>query len=292
MFKSKVNALRYAMATLSIFGATTLSAADDRFADVQISTQAVNGSTYMLTGAGGNIGVSAGDDGILIIDDQFAPLADKIALAIGDIAKQPMKYVINTHYHGDHTGSNAYFKEVQGSTIFAHDNVRKRLAAEDGHKHAALPVVTYEKGLTFHFNGDTIKVVHLPAGHTDSDSVVWFEQANVLHAGDLFFQGRFPYIDLAGGGTVDGYIRNVSTVIGMINNDTRVMPGHGELADKKAYQASLEMMQQTANYVSDRKAKGASLDSIIEEGLDEKWQDWAWNFITEEKWITTLYNGQ
>lgn len=266
--------------------------ADDRFANVKINSQAVNGSTYMLTGAGGNIGVSAGEDGILIIDDQFAPLADKIAEALNDIAEQPTKYVINTHYHADHTGSNAYFNEVQGSTIFAHDNVRKRLKASEEHTHAALPVVTYGQGLTFHFNGDTIKVIHLPAGHTDSDSVVYFEKANVLHAGDLFFQGRFPYIDLDGGGTVDGYIGNVATVLDMIDNDTKIIPGHGKLADKLAYQTTLEMMQQTADYVSARKAKGASLDLLIEEGLDERWKDWAWNFITEEKWITTLYKGQ
>nr|WP_160182155.1 MBL fold metallo-hydrolase [Paraglaciecola mesophila] len=266
--------------------------ADERFANVKINSQAVNGSTYMLTGAGGNIGVSAGEDGILIIDDQFAPLADKIAEALRGIAEQPTKYVINTHYHGDHTGSNAYFKEVQGSTVFAHDNVRKRLKGNEGHTHSALPVVTYGQGLTFHFNDDTIIVTHLPAGHTDSDSVVYFEQANVLHAGDLFFQGRFPYIDLDGGGTVDGYISNVATVLDMIDNDTKIIPGHGELADKLAYQTTLEMMQQTANYVSARKAKGASLDLLIKEGLDERWKDWAWNFITEEKWITTLYNGQ
>lgn len=266
--------------------------ADDRFANVKINSQSVNGSTYMLTGAGGNIGVSAGEDGILIIDDQFAPLADKIAQALSDIAEQPTKYVINTHYHGDHTGSNAYFKEVQDSTIFAHDNVRKRLKANKAHTHAALPVVTYGQGLTFHFNDDTIKVIHLPAGHTDSDSVVYFEKANVLHAGDLFFQGRFPYIDLEGGGTVSGYISNVATVLEMIDSDTKIIPGHGKLADKSAYQASLEMMQQTAKYVADKKSDGASLAVVLKDGLDKRWKDWAWNFITEEKWITTLYNGQ
>ncbi len=268
------------------------TAADDKYADVKIATQALSGSVYMLTGAGGNIGVSAGEEGILIIDDQFAPLAEKISSAIGEIAKQPMKYVINTHYHGDHTGSNAYFKEVHDSTIFAHDNVRKRLEASSDHVHAALPVVTYEQGLTFHFNDDTIRVMYLPAGHTDSDSVVWFEKANVLHAGDLFFQGRFPYIDLAGGGTVKGYIANATKLIGMLDDETKIIPGHGDLATKQDYQAALNMMQQTAKFVADKKSAGVSLSTLIEQGLDDKWQDWAWNFITEEKWITTLYNDQ
>ena len=292
MIKMKVNRVALALATLSIFGSAGVNAADDKFDDVKISTQAVSGSTYMLTGAGGNIGVSAGDDGILIIDDQFAPLAEKIASAIGDIAKQPMKYVINTHYHGDHTGSNAYFKEVHNTTIFAHDNVRKRLEANDDHEHEALPVVTYEQGLSFHFNDDTIRVMYLPAGHTDSDSVVRFEKANVLHAGDLFFQGHFPYIDLAGGGTVKGYIANVTKLIELTDDETKIIPGPGELANKQDYQAALTMIQQTSQYVAQKKAQGVSLETLVEQGLGAQWQAWAWNFITEEKWITTLYNGQ
>jgi glyoxylase-like metal-dependent hydrolase (beta-lactamase superfamily II) len=270
----------------------TASCAQDSMDDVKITSQPVSGSVHMLMGAGGNIGVSAGDEGILIIDDQFAPLAEKIATAIGDIAKTPMKYVVNTHYHGDHTGSNAYFKEVQNSTIFAHDNVRKRLAANNDHKHASLPVVTYQQGVTFHFNGDTIKVMHLPAGHTDSDSVVWFEEANVLHPGDLFFEGRFPYIDLDGGGTVAGYIENVTKLIIMLKDDTKIIPGHGKLATKADYQKALEMIVDTAAMVKNMKAKGMSVEDSVKQGLGENYQAWAWNFITEEKWINTLYKGQ
>ncbi|WP_339719382.1 MBL fold metallo-hydrolase [uncultured Paraglaciecola sp.] len=260
--------------------------------DVKITSQPVSGSVHMLMGAGGNIGVSAGAEGILIIDDQFAPLAEKIATAIGEIAKTPMKYVVNTHYHGDHTGSNAYFKEIKGSTIFAHDNVRKRLASKEDHTHGELPVVTYQQGVTFHFNGDTIKVMHMPAGHTDSDSVIWFEEANVLHPGDLFFEGRFPYIDLDGGGTVAGYINNASKLIGMLKEDTKIIPGHGNLATKVDYQKALDMIVNTAAMVKSMKAKGLNVEAAVKQGLGEKYQAWAWNFITEEKWITTLYNGQ
>jgi cyclase len=263
----------------------------DRWADAKITSQPVNGSVHMLVGMGGNIGVSAGPEGILIIDDQYAPLAEKIATAIGDISKQSIKYIVNTHYHGDHTGSNAYFAEVKGSTIFAHDNVRKRLADKEEHTHAELPIVTYQQGMTFHFNGDTINVMYMPAGHTDSDSVVWFEEANVLHPGDLFFEGRFPYIDLDGGGTVTGYINNVTKLIGMLKDDTKIIPGHGKLATKADYQKALDMLVDTAAMVKSMKAEGISLDDAVKQGLGEKYTAWAWNFITEEKWISTLYKG-
>jgi cyclase len=270
---------------------TSSAISQDRWADAKITSQPVSGSVHMLEGMGGNIGVSAGPEGILIIDDQYAPLAEKIATAIGDISKQPIKYIVNTHYHGDHTGSNAYFTEVKGSTIFAHDNVRKRLADKEAHTHAELPVVTFQQGITFHFNGDTIKVMHLPAGHTDSDSVIWFEEANVLHPGDLFFEGRFPYIDLDGGGTVAGYINNVTKLIGMLKDDTKIIPGHGKLATKVDYQEALDMLVDTAAMVKSMKAKGISLDDAVKQGLGEKYTAWAWDFITEEKWISTLYKG-
>jgi glyoxylase-like metal-dependent hydrolase (beta-lactamase superfamily II) len=276
---------------ITAFFSSSSAISQDRWADAKITSQPVSGSVHMLEGMGGNIGVSAGPEGILIIDDQYAPLAEKIATAIGDISKQPIKYIVNTHYHGDHTGSNAYFAEVKGSTIFAHDNVRKRLADKEEHTHAELPVVTYQQGMTFHFNGDTINVMHMPAGHTDSDSVVWFEEANVLHPGDLFFEGRFPYIDLDGGGTVTGYINNVTKLIGMLKDDTKIIPGHGKLATKADYQKALDMLVDTAAMVKGMKAKGISLDDAVKQGLGEKYTAWAWNFITEEKWISTLYKG-
>jgi len=278
-------------AITALFSANS-SFAQDKWDKVEVTSQPVSGSVHMLMGSGGNIGVSTGDDGILIIDDQYAPLAKKIAMAIGDISNKQIKYIVNTHYHGDHTGSNAYFKEVKGSTIFAHDNVRKRLANKDDHKHASLPVVTYQQGVTFHFNGDTIKVLHLPAGHTDSDSVVWFEEANVLHPGDLFFEGRFPYIDLDGGGTVAGYINNVTKLIGMLKDDTKIIPGHGKLATKVDYQKALDMLIDTAAMVKSMKVEGISVEEAVKQGLGEKYTAWAWNFITEEKWVTTLYIGQ
>ncbi|MGI9273482.1 MAG: MBL fold metallo-hydrolase [Endozoicomonas sp.] len=263
--------------------------AQDRFAEVEISTQHIAGSTYMLTGSGGNIGVSAGKDGILIIDDQFEPLATRIAKALSDIADTDIRYVINTHYHGDHTGSNAWFQKIEDTTIFAHDNVRSRLAEKPEHRHGGLPVVTYDNGIKFHFNDDTLHVMHLPSGHTDGDSIVRFEKANVVHTGDLFFVDRFPYVDLKAGGTVEGYMNNIQTILDRTDAETRFIPGHGPLATRKQYQNLLSMIKETRALVQTSKAAGKSLDDIIEAGLGDKWKSWSWQFIDEKRWITTLY---
>ena len=174
---------------------------------VDINAQKVGPNVYMLSAMGGNIGVLVGDEGTLMIDDQFEPLAPLLEQKIAELnpnGDSKVKYVVNTHYHGDHTGSNVYFKK--SASILAHENVRARLAKKSS---SGLPVITYQQGVKLHLNGDTVHVLHLPAGHTDGDSVVYFEQANVWHLGDLFFNGRFPYIDTDGGGSVVGYIQNI-----------------------------------------------------------------------------------
>jgi glyoxylase-like metal-dependent hydrolase (beta-lactamase superfamily II) len=263
--------------------------AQDRFADVEVKASEVRGAVHMLTGMGGNIGVSAGEDGVLIIDDQFAPLAEKIAAALGELGSDKPKYVINTHYHGDHTGSNAFFHSHKGATIFAHENVRVRLASDEKVKPEALPTVTYDDGIKIYFNGETVHVMHLPVGHTDGDSVVWFEQPDVLHTGDLFFNGMFPYIDQGAGGNVEGYMESVQHLLNKIDDDTVVIPGHGKLSNKKEYTTFLNMISETFSYVKSLKQDGKSLEEVKAMGLDDKWADWSWNFISEEKWITTLY---
>ena len=262
----------------------------DRFADVEVTATSIKGSVHMLTGMGGNIGVSAGEDGVLIIDDQFAPLAEKIATALGQLGSDKPKYIINTHYHGDHTGSNAFLHSHTGATIFAHENVRIRLANDEKIKPEALPAVTYEDGIKIHFNGETVHVIHLPVGHTDGDSVVWFEQPDVLHTGDLFFNGMFPYIDQGAGGNVEGYMESVKHLLNKIDDDTVIIPGHGKISNKAEYTAFLAMIDETFNYVKALKQAGKTLDEVKATGLDEKWADWSWSFINEEKWITTLYN--
>ncbi|WP_281716123.1 MBL fold metallo-hydrolase [Alteromonas sp. CyTr2] len=263
--------------------------AQDRFADVEVKATAIKGSVHMLTGAGGNIGVSAGEDGVLIIDDQFAPLAEKIAAQLGELGSDKPKYVINTHYHGDHTGSNAFFHSHKGATILAHENVRVRLANDEKIKPEALPTITYEDGIKIYFNGETLHVMHLAVGHTDGDSVVWFEQPNVMHTGDLFFNGRFPYIDQGAGGNVEGYMDSVKQLLAKIDDETVIIPGHGDISNKQEYSAFLAMIFETFSYVKALKQNGKTLDEVKAMGLDDKWADWSWNFINEEKWITTLY---
>ena len=263
--------------------------AQDRFADVEVEATAVKGSVHMLTGAGGNIGVSAGEDGVLIIDDQFAPLAEKIAAQLGELGSDKPKYVINTHYHGDHTGSNAFFHSHKGATILAHENVRVRLANDEKIKPEALPTITYEDGIKIYFNGETLHVMHLAVGHTDGDSVVWFEQPNVMHTGDLFFNGRFPYIDQGAGGNVEGYMDSVKQLLAKIDDETVIIPGHGDISNKQEYSAFLAMISETFSYVKALKQDGKTLDEVKAMGLDDKWADWSWNFINEEKWIATLY---
>src|SRR5687767_7655994 len=218
-----------------ISAATTPVYAQD-FSKVEITTTKVAGNVHMLQGAGGNIGVSVGTDGILIVDDQFAPLADKIKAALKTLGSGRLKFVLNTHWHGDHTGGNAAFGPE--APIIAHENVRKRLAAGQQLRgqaippapSEALPVVTFPGSLSVHFNGEEIQVIHYPHGHTDGDSVIFFTKSNVVHMGDHFFNGRFPFVDLASGGNVEGYARNVAAVLKQVPADAKVIPGHGPLA--------------------------------------------------------------
>src|SRR5437879_1828039 len=203
-------------------GAMATPAQQD-FSTVEVKSIHVAGNIYMLTGSGGNIGVSVGPDGILIVDDQFAPLAEKIEAALKELNPGPgkLKFVLNTHYHGDHTGGNAHFGRQ--ASIIAHSNVRKRLGGKPGDSKPALPVITFDDSLSVHFNGEEIKLVHVPPAHTDSDSIVYFTGANVIHFGDTFFSGRFPNIDLAGGGDVRGYIRNVEDAIKKVPADAKLI---------------------------------------------------------------------
>ncbi|WP_202941865.1 MBL fold metallo-hydrolase [Alteromonas macleodii] len=287
-FSTHIMAALIAVSPLAYSTFNTASA-QDRFADVEVKATAIKGSVHMLTGAGGNIGVSAGEDGVLIIDDQFAPLAEKIAAQLGELGSDKPKYVINTHYHGDHTGSNAFFHSHKGATILAHENVRVRLANDEKVKPEALPTITYEDGIKIYFNGETLHVMHLAVGHTDGDSVVWFEQPNVMHTGDLFFNGRFPYIDQGAGGNVEGYMDSVKQLLAKIDDETVIIPGHGDISNKQEYSAFLAMISETFSYVKALKQDGKTLDEVKAMGLDDKWADWSWNFINEEKWITTLY---
>jgi cyclase len=267
------------------------------FSKVEIKAAKIAGNVYMLEGAGGNIGVSAGPDGILIVDDQFAPLADKIRAALKGINGGPLEFVLNTHWHGDHTGGNAAFGK--DATIIAHHNVRKRLSTEQTvfgettppSPPEALPVITYGDEVSIHFNGEEILVIHLPRGHTDGDSVIFFTGAKVIHMGDDYFAGKFPFVDLESGGSVQGLIDNIGKVLARISPDTKIIPGHGPLstpADLKTYH---EMLIKTSGIVKEKIQAGKDLATIKKEGLPEEWKDWGTGFIKTDFWIETLHKS-
>lgn len=265
---------------------SAITNADDRFSAVEIKVHQANNNVYMLTGAGGNIGVLATNKGLLLVDDQFEPLAEKIEQAMSSISDQSLKYIVNTHLHGDHTGGNSHFS--QKAPIFAHQNVRSRLAKNDDLPDSSLPVVTYEDGVTIHLDQEVIKLIHLAKGHTDGDTVVYFKHANVLHTGDLYFQGRFPYVDLKNGGSVKGYLANVNYMINNMPDDVIIIPGHGVMSNKVELKYFATMIAYSIDRVEKALGKGMSRQEILAMGIGDKYKDMSWRFITEEKWLNTL----
>jgi cyclase len=267
------------------------------FSKVEMKVVPAAGKIYMLVGAGGNIGVSVGEDGILIVDDQFAPLADKIRAALKGLGDGKLKFILNTHWHGDHTGGNPVFGPE--APIIAHTNVRKRLATEQhvrGETVAAapakaLPVVTFDDALSVHFNGEEIKVIHFPHGHTDGDSVIFFTGSNVVHMGDDFFAGRFPFVDLESGGSVTGMADDVQAVIARLPPDVKVIPGHGPLSKLDDLKAFHHMLTATTAIVRDRIKAGKSLDEIKAAGLPDEWRGWGSGFINTGAWLETIYHS-
>ncbi len=238
---------------------------------VEIKTEPVNGNIYVLFGAGGNIGVSVGDDGVYIVDDQFAPLTEKIRTAISALSDKPIRFAINTHFHGDHTGGNENLGK-EGTVIVAHDNVRIRMASgsfikafnnrtppQEGF---ALPVVTFNDQAGLHLNGEQARMHHVENAHTDGDSIVHFEGSDVIHMGDTFFMGRFPFIDVDSGGSVDGVIAAASKVLGIAGESTRIIPGHGAVTDRTGLTSYRDMLVAVRGRVAAMKSDGASLEDV------------------------------
>ena len=271
-------------AALSLAAAATVFAGPaDRFADAKINTTPVAGGVYMLTGVGGNIGVSTGSDGVLMVDSEFASLTERIVAALADIDEgvggMP-RFVLNTHYHGDHVDGNAFFG--RDGVILAHHNVRQRLMSSNMPA-VGLPVITFEDGVRLHFNDNEIDVIHLPNGHTDGDAVVWFKDANVIHMGDHFFKDRFPYVDVPGGGNVDGFLANIRTVLGWLPADAKVIPGHGTLANVADLTRAADVIRDSQAAVREAVANDA-LDALKRDGFG-RWSDWGSGFISESRWI-------
>ena len=266
------------------------------FSKVQIKVTKVAGTVYLLQGAGGNIGVSVGEDGIVVVDDQFAPLAQKIQAALKGITDKPVRFVINTHWHGDHTGGNAYWQ--QQAPIIAQENVRKRLEeggtvlgrnvppAESG----ALPIVTFNDRASVYLNGEEIRAIHFPHGHTDGDSVIYFTKSNVVHMGDDFVTYGFPFIDLDSGGSVEGMIAAVEKVIATVPPDAKVIPGHGGLSTVADLKPFVEMLKETSARVAAGIKQGKTLEQLKQEKVLAGYEKWSGDFIKTDSFIETLYN--
>ena len=249
-----------------------LTVTAQNFDSVNIKTTKVAGSVYMLEGSGGNIGVLIGNDGVILVDDQFAPLAEKIKKAVAAISDKPIKFIVNTHFHGDHSGGNKVFGD-EGSIIVAHENARKRLSTDfffKTHKqeqkamsYEGLPKITFAESLNFNMNGETVQVIHIKNAHTDGDAAIYFKESNVLHAGDAFVRYGLPFIDDDGGGTIDGMISGAEQMLKMINDDTKIIPGHGQIASKKDLHDYKSLLQTIRNRIADGIKAGKTVDQII-----------------------------
>ena len=280
---------------LAVFLGASLTAGQPDFSSVQIKTTKVAGAVYMLEGAGGNIGVSVGEDGIVLVDDQFAPLAPKIREALKGITDRPIKFVLNTHFHGDHVGGNAYFGAE--APIIAHENVRQRLkegatVAGTEVKPApkeALPVITFNDRVTIHLNGEDIRAIHFPHGHTDGDSVIFFPQSNVVHMGDDFVTYGFPFVDVRSGGSVSGMIAGVEKVLTLVPPDVKVIPGHGAISTIEEVRKFVQMLKETRALVAQAAGQGKNADQMKQEHLLAQYEAMGKGFIKTEAWIDLLY---
>ena len=274
--------------------------AQPNFETVQVQAVPVAGGVYVLTGAGGNIGVSAGDDGVFLVDDQYAPITPKVIAAVKTIRDEPIRFVLNTHWHGDHTGGNENMGKA-GALIVAHENVRRRMSVEQfleafnvrepPSPKGALPVVTFTDAVTFHINGDEIHAFHVPPAHTDGDAIVHFRTANVVHMGDLFFNGMYPFIDVSTGGSIDGMISAAERVLGMIDANTKLIPGHGPVASRADLTAYRDMLVGVRAAVMRHVTAGWSLERVVAAKPTAKLDaTWGKGFLQPDKFVEIVYS--
>ena len=286
-----------------LVGAIKPVAAQGRRMEGDLEATHLRGSVHlMVMEPAGNLGVSAGEDGVFIIDDQFAPMSGRIVAAVGELTDQPIRYVLNTHWHGDHTGSNENLGKL-GHVIVAHDNVRARMSSDQyhlvfkagtsPHPEAALPVITFSETMTFHFNDDVIHVIHVPNAHTDGDSIYYFEKADVMHTGDAFINRGYPLIDIASGGTVKGQIEATNKMLERVGPDTIIIAGHGPLADRARMIEIRDMLVAARTAVVDLLDQGMSLDEIIAaEPLAELDPRWAQGIVKGKLFTKIIYQSE
>jgi len=274
----------------------TVSAQNNQ--DVKINIEKLTDHVYMLVGQGGNIGVSVGDDGVFVIDDQFARLSPKIISAIRTLSDKPIKFLANTHWHGDHTGGNVNFQK-EGAIIMAHQNVRKRLEETPRRDKTmrpkeALPVITFNDKLSLYINGEQVAIFHIDNAHTDGDALLYFTESNVLHTGDTFFKGRYPYIDTKSGGSIKGYIEAVKGGLMVVDEDTKIIPGHGSKSNKEEYKTFLKMLQDITANIASELEKGKSEDDVAQNSKLTKVYDnlgYGSGFINSERFRRTVYKS-
>lgn len=271
--------------------------AQQDFSKVEMKAEKLAPGVAVLFGAGGNIGVSYGEDGTVLIDDQFAPLTAKIQAAVAALGAQPVKFLVNTHWHFDHSGGNENLGKA-GVTIMAHDNVRVRMAAgatvagnvTPPAAKAALPVITYADGLKLHLNGEEVRVIHMPAGHTDGDSIIHWTKSNVIHMGDLFMlQISFPFVDVGSGGDVRGFVAAADKVLAMANDQTKIIPGHGAMATKADLQNHRNMIATVIAKVEAGIKEGKTLDQIKSLRPADGFGVNPDGFITADNFVETVY---
>lgn len=268
---------------------------------VQVTAQKLSDRLYVLFGSGGNIGLSVGDDGAFIVDDQFAPLSEKIKAAVARVSTKPIRFVVNTHWHGDHTGGNEKMGQA-GAVIVAHENVRKRMSVDQllrrggnasttkASPYAALPVITFAEDITLHLNGDSVHVMHVPPAHTDGDALIYYEKANAIHMGDTFFAGRYPFIDTATGGTIDGIIGAADKALAVTNATTQVIPGHGPVSTRKDLQQYRDVLTTIRGRILALVLAGKSLEQVTAARPTAEYDTpWGTGFINAGTFIETVY---
>jgi cyclase len=286
--------------SLSLFAPLALAHGGDHsesLQDVTVKTTKVNGNVYMLQGRGGNVGALVGSDGILIVDDDYKAVSEKLREALKELGSDKPRFIFNTHWHGDHTEGNQFFG--RDSIIVAQTNVRKRLSqintifGEKTQPYAdfALPMITFAESVSIHFDGEEVRAVYYPNGHTDGDSVIFFTKSNVVHLGDDFFVGRFPFVDLDNGGSVQGLINNVGMLIKQIPADAKLIPGHGAISTLDDLKSYHQMLLDTTKIVQDAMKSKKTLDEIKKAGFPEKYKDYGSGFIKTDAWIETIYKG-
>ena len=288
--------------TLLLFAFVCLMSYGQRdWSSVKITSEKLSDNIYVLFGSGGNIGLAIGEENAYLIDDQFSPLSEKILVHVKSLTDKPVKWVLNTHWHGDHTGGNKNLAD-RGAIIIAHENVRKRMSTKQDRGggrivepslESALPVITFNDKMTlFLGNGNSMHAMHVNDAHTDGDSYYYFPEDNVLHMGDNFFVGRYPYIDLNSGGDIDGLISNVTMALGIIDDETKIIPGHGKVASKSDLESYKEVITKLRERVVKARAEGNSLEQVQKMGLSKEWDaTHGQGFINADRIMEFIYKS-